>query len=158
MREVHSMKGVLLAPACLLLGFSRVEALVPGARLFITIGRMAELRSGLRQRVPQSPLENNNDERRGIGKFRVLQGLVVRTADQVVVVVVDTAVHTLVNLQFGSDVLAVVCNGVMVLKARITCFADYVPQSRDARCASSNAQRKRTSRSFGWSVVCTGKP
>lgn len=63
------MKGVLLAPACLPLGFSRVEALIPGARLFNTIGRMAELRSGLRQRVPQSSLEDNNDER--IGKQRV---------------------------------------------------------------------------------------
>lgn len=65
------MKGVLLAPACLLLGFSRVDALIPGARIFTTIGRMAELRSGLRQRVPQSSTEDNTDEGRGVGKSLV---------------------------------------------------------------------------------------
>lgn len=59
------MKGVLLAPAWLILRCSRVEALIPGARVFGAIGRMAELRSGLRQRVPQSSPEDNHGEHGG---------------------------------------------------------------------------------------------
>lgn len=64
----HDMKGLLLAPACFILRCSRVEALIPGARVFGTLGRMAELRSGLRQRVPQSSSEDNTDEHGGNGE------------------------------------------------------------------------------------------